>query len=298
MSSKRRVTFHSDGAALAGVLRLPEGASAEAPRPAVVFCAGMSLTKEVWLPAQAEALAAAGFVTLNFDYTFFGESEGQPRRRLVPQRQVRDVLNALTFLETLPEVDSQRLGVSGTSLGAPVAVSAAADPRVRAGVAIAGPMDLGRVWSAFEGFAAFKAKVAAARQKYVATGEVSYVSVARLLKSDPETVALLERDVERFPNWSLEITFESLLDLFAFNAEASLERVRGALMFMAPEQDDLIAGCEALSGYAKAPEPKALVKLPGTHADVYRSEGDCYRRVLSEQLAWFERHLGPRRLNS
>lgn len=291
MSTERRVTFHSEGAALAGVLRLPKGACGDAPCPAVVFCAGMSLTKEVWLPAQAEALVATGFATLNFDYTFFGESEGEPRRRLVPWRQVRDVRNALTFLETVPEVDAQRLGVSGTSLGAPVAVSAAVDPRVRAGVAIAGPMDLGRVWSAFDGFQAFKAKVERARRNYVATGEVSYVSVARLLKSDPETVALLEAEVERYEHWSLEITFESLLDLFAFNAEATLERVRGALLFMAPEQDDLIAGCEALSGFAKAPEPKALVKLPGRHVDVYRSEGETHQRVLSEQIAWFEQHL-------
>lgn len=291
---ERRVTFHSDGHQLAGVLRLPPGAAPEAPRPAVCFCAGMSLVKEVWLPAQAERLVEAGFVTLNFDYSGFGESEGSPRRRLLPWRQVRDVGHALTFLASLPEVDEARLGLSGTSLGAAVSIAAAADPRVKAAVGVAGPMDLGRVWSRFAGFPAFRAKVARARERYVAAGEVSYVSVASLLKSDPATCALLQEEVERYPTWSLEITYESLLDLFAFDAERDLPATRAALLWVAPERDELIAGCEAQSAFAKAREPKGIVILPeAEHVDVYRAESPAHQRLLDEQLAWFQRYLGP-----
>ena len=60
----------------------------------------------------------------------------------------------------------------------------------------------------------------------VLPGEVSYVSIARLLASDPDTVAKLEADVPHFPNWRLDITFESLADLLAADGGATwaLER--------------------------------------------------------------------------
>lgn len=93
---KRTVTFFSDGARMAGVLRLPPGLSPGERRPAVVLCAGFSLVKEVWLPTNAQALNAAGYVTLNFDDRTFGQS-GAPRCRLVPRMQVEDVRSALVF---------------------------------------------------------------------------------------------------------------------------------------------------------------------------------------------------------
>ena len=182
------ISFFSQGGRVAGMLRLPEGV---AKAPVVVMCAGMTLTKEVWLPANAEWLCARGYATLSFDYRGFGESEGA-RNRLVPSMQVEDVRAALTFLETVGEVDSARMGLFGVSLGASVAVATAGvDSRVKATVAVAGPMDLGRVWQAFPGFDAFQAKVSAARRKAVSTGELSYIKLSRLLASYPETCSMI-----------------------------------------------------------------------------------------------------------
>lgn len=59
----RPITFFSHGVRLAGVLRVPEGPG---PFPAVVMCAGMTLTRDVWLQPNAEWLCARGFVTRPF----------------------------------------------------------------------------------------------------------------------------------------------------------------------------------------------------------------------------------------
>ena len=185
-----------------------------------MFCAGFSLTKEVWLPAYAEALNARGYATLNFDYRGFGESEGTPRCRLVPSMQIEDVRNAVTFLETVAGVDSGRVGVVGVSLGAAIALGAAGvDDRIRAMVAVAGPSDLWRTWSQLPGFAAFHAKVRAARRRFVETGEVTYTQVTKLLSSDPETCKKIEADAVLHPSWRTEITFESLLSVFELRPE-------------------------------------------------------------------------------
>lgn len=291
-SETRAVSVFSGGVRLAAVLRLPAGASATAKVPAVVCCQGFSLVKEVWLPKNAEALNAAGYATLNLDYRFFGESGGEPRCRLVPSAQVEDVRAGLGFLETVPEVDATRLGVFGISLGASVAVGVAGrDMRVKALVAVAGPGDLRRVWSAFPDFAKFEAKVLEARRVYASTGEVRYVAVPKLLSSDPETCALLVAENPKYPTWRLEITFESLADLFEFAPEDDLPKSRAASLFVYPENDALITKSEMVSLYAKARGKKKLHPLPGlSHHEVY-AEGGGFEPLMKETLAFLGEHL-------
>src|SRR5262249_31064934 len=83
-------------------------------------------------------LADAGYATFGFDYRGFGRSEG--RDKLVhPLMQSRDVRNALTYLQSRPEIDPDRIGLWGRSLGAAVAVyTAALDPRPAATVSMSG----------------------------------------------------------------------------------------------------------------------------------------------------------------
>ncbi|MFO0599200.1 MAG: alpha/beta fold hydrolase [Myxococcaceae bacterium] len=288
--SDRPVSFFSSGVRIAGLLRLPEGPG---PFPAVVMCAGMTLTRDVWLQPNAEWLVARGFATLSFDYRGFGESEGQPRCRLVPPMQVEDVRAALTFLQTVPEVDAKRLALFGVSLGASIAVATAGiDSRAKATVAVAGPMDLGRVWRAYPGFEGFRAKVAAARQKAVTTNEYSTIKLSRLLASDPDTCAKIERDAPLYPHWRPELTFESLADLFEFVPEQSVAAIAPrAVMFIAPENDALIAGAELPSAHAKAGEPKRLVILPGLkHHEIYGS-GAGFTPTMEAARGFFAEHL-------
>lgn len=286
---RESVHFHSEGERLAGILRIPDGAAA--PRPAIVFCAGMSLTKEVWLPDYAERLVEQGYITLNFDYRGFGESTGEPRRRLLPSRQVEDARSALTYLETRPEVDASRLAVFGMSLGSTVATyTAGVDRRVRALVGVGGPGDLNRVWRGFDRFDSFFAKVKEARRRFVASGELSYIAVPKLLASDPATAALLEKEAERYPNWDLSVTFESLWDLFEMNAEAVVAQVEGGL-WIYPEADALISRFEAQSLYAKARDPRRLLALPGAeHVEIY-GKGPAFEAITAASLAWLEERL-------
>jgi pimeloyl-ACP methyl ester carboxylesterase len=289
---ERHVGFFSDGARVAGVLRFPEGLAPGERRPAVVLCAGFSLVKEVWLPANARALNAAGYITLNFDYRTFGESEGAPRCRLVPRMQVEDVRSALSYVQTLPEVNGEQLGLFGVSLGASIAVAAAGvDKRVKACVAVAGPGDLHRVWSAFPTFEGFNAKVQAARRTFCATGQATYISVLKLLSSDPETCALLARDAKDFPSWRLEVTFESLADLFEFRPEAVAGGIRAGL-FIYPAADELISKFEVQSMASKCGGPATVLALEGVrHAAIY-NDGAGFAPIMAASVRFLEAQLG------
>ena len=53
----------------------------------------------------AKKLAKNGFITLAFDFRNFGESEGEPRFYESPSLKKTDVENAVTYLESLQDVD-------------------------------------------------------------------------------------------------------------------------------------------------------------------------------------------------
>lgn len=60
-----------------------------------------------------EALTAAGFGVLVFDYRGLGDSEGG-RGLLSPSAQLQDLVNAVTYLTTREDVDADRIGAFGT----------------------------------------------------------------------------------------------------------------------------------------------------------------------------------------
>ena len=54
---------------------------------------------------------------LGIDHKHFGESDGKPRQHEGPANKMEDFKNAISFLSSLQNIDSERIGVSGTSMG-------------------------------------------------------------------------------------------------------------------------------------------------------------------------------------
>jgi uncharacterized protein len=109
------VGFDSNGARCAAWLTRPTG---DGPHPAVVLVHGLGATREMMLPQYEQHFAAAGIATLAFDYRYTGASEGHPRQHFSMASQECDVEAALAFAASHPEIDAQRIGLWGTSLGA------------------------------------------------------------------------------------------------------------------------------------------------------------------------------------
>jgi hypothetical protein len=93
---RKDITFTSKGLRCRGWLYVPDDLAEGQRSPTIVMAHGFSAVKEMMLPDFAERFAAAGFVTLAFDYRYFGDSEGEPRSQLFPLEQVEDVRNAIT----------------------------------------------------------------------------------------------------------------------------------------------------------------------------------------------------------
>jgi len=73
---RKDITFNSKGLKCGGWLYAPDDIDTNQKVPTIIMAHGFSAVKEQALPGYAERFAEAGFVTLLFDYRFFGSSDG------------------------------------------------------------------------------------------------------------------------------------------------------------------------------------------------------------------------------
>ncbi|KAF7587999.1 hypothetical protein BBP40_006428, partial [Aspergillus hancockii] len=102
--------------------------------PCLVMAHGFTAHKEMGLGKFAEYFASNLPVTvLAYDNRCIGPSDGEPRREIIPFLQISDYSDAITFAQTLPEVDIDKIAIWGSSYsGGHVLTVSAVDRRVKA----------------------------------------------------------------------------------------------------------------------------------------------------------------------
>lgn len=138
------VEFNAHGLKLAGVLNIPEGAESK-KNPAIVCVHPGSSCKDQTAGIYARKLAEKGFVTIAFDASYQGESEGEPRYAENPAARVEDIRCAVDYLTTLDCVDENRIGVLGVCAGGGYAVTAAMTERRIKAVGTVVAANIGRI---------------------------------------------------------------------------------------------------------------------------------------------------------
>ena len=290
-----QVRFYSHGAALAGTLLLPDGASQAHPVSAVAQGPGwLGLRDAKLYQPYHDALLAAGIAVLVFDYRGFGDSEGDATY-FDPMAQVADWRNALTYLESRPEIDAARLGAfgSGGTGGGNAVMVAGLDERVKATVSQV-PVADGRDWlhrmrresEWLELLAALKADAIGR----VTTGQAVMVPPRDgIMVPTPERrTTTIKSDVDgRIPAL---VQLASAEAVFAYRPIDVVDRIAPrALMLIAVEHDATTPEDHAFAMYERARGPKRLVLQTGTtHYAAYAQYRDVVNPLIVE---WFERYL-------
>lgn len=138
------VKFDAHGWKVSGLLNIPAGAEG-GKAPAIVCVHPGSSCKDQTAGIYARKLAEKGFVTLSFDASYQGESEGAPRYSEIAAARVEDIRCAVDYLTTLDFVDENRIGVLGVCAGGGYAVNAAmTERRIKAVGTVVGA-NIGRV---------------------------------------------------------------------------------------------------------------------------------------------------------
>ena len=144
----RRVTFASQyGMRVTAIVYGPDRASGKLP--AVVVVAGHGGSKSTWYELYAGLLyASAGAVVVTYDpvgeeeRNSLHQSDARAHDTVLPGPEsparlggvmIGDVMSAVSYAASLPEVDPARLAVVGYSMGSfHAAIAAGLDPRIRA----------------------------------------------------------------------------------------------------------------------------------------------------------------------
>lgn len=137
---EKQLEFLSHATVCRGVLYLPDNATGKLP--CIIMAHGFALTHASGLQPFKQAFCDAGYLVFAFDYRSFGDSDGEPRQVMVPNRQVGDYLSALKFMRTRAEVDASRICLWGTSFSGGLVIKAAArDGNVQATISQCPLMD-------------------------------------------------------------------------------------------------------------------------------------------------------------
>lgn len=159
----KAIEIWSDGTKLAGNLFWPKD-KADQKLPAIVLCHGWGGVKQHLNSTYGPFFAAAGFRVLTFDYRGWGESDSrmvlvgkapkpdatghatvevQMIREVVdPFDELEDIQSAIDWLVGEPGIDTDKIGLWGTSFGGGLVLwTATHDPRVKCIVSQVGAVD-------------------------------------------------------------------------------------------------------------------------------------------------------------
>ena len=279
------VAFYSEGERLWGRVCVPPDYKKGEKRPVVINLVGFTGTYDYKGSSAdlGDRLAREGYVTLGFDYRGFGRSQG--RHRFVdPIAQVRDTHNAITYMQSRPEVDPTRIALWGRSLGAGIACYAGAtDPRVGAVVSYAAVSN-GHRWLRHlisgPDWLDLMAELDADRRARVCDNAeprtIAAYDIARKRRSD---YVAENADDEKLGHIGGEILLESAAAIADFAPEAVIGGMSGRpILFVHAESDVTVPPNETMQLYDNCGEPKALWIIPAGaskgHYGMFKGQND------------------------
>jgi uncharacterized protein len=303
--TSREVTYYSDDVPCYAKVFFPKNFDPKGKTPGIVLGQGWAGT-HFSIEKYAARFAERGMVAMAIDYRGWGWSNGfsvqpkltaQPgwsidkqwneldaqrasksttevaikRTRLIPMKQVEDYRNAISYLQGEPGVDTDRIGIWGSSFaGGNSIVVAALDARVKA-ISIQVPAIAGKTVPegpvALSG-ALLQDAIKRAREGQGATMTTGF-SVPRTV--DVETNQM----VREYRPFHYLKHIKNLPVQFIVAEKEQLFR----------NQDNAYAAAEVLTG------PKKVISVPGiTHFEMYINE--AFEISSNAAADWFREHLG------
>ncbi len=297
MAERIDVEFGVEGdVMLRGWLYLPE---LTGPRPAITMAHGFAGIREHGLDRFARVFAEAGFVVLVHDHRGFGASDGRPRFDVDPWRQIADWRYAISYLESHPAVDADRIGLWGSSYaGGHALVLGATDRRLKAVVAqvptISGyeqslrrvaPDQVGALEAGFidDDRRQFAGETPATQPV------VSLDPATPAAYHSPEAVAFYSQPVPEGARWENQVTVRSSRAARMYEPGQWVSRVSPTPLLMVIGLADTITLTDTgLAAYERALQPKKLVTIAGGHFDAYLGQ---FEQTSAAARDWFAEHL-------
>ena len=287
MSTPIQVRFLSQGVHCAADLYLPAGQNKP---PVIVMAHGFATERTFGLQPFVERFVGAGSAVLTFDYRGFGESEGEPRLLVSPQKHIQDIQAALAFIRSRDDVDHDTIVLWGSSYGGGHCIAVAAqDPNLR-GVIIQVPhVD---AWQTMRNLGWRYVLQAAGhglvdllspRDHYVKV--ISHPNEFAVMNT-PESYPGYTAIVPNLERWENCCQPTSLLLFASYRPIQEIRKVACPILAIGAERDTLI-DIRSLRKLPKLNAQVSLVEFPVGHFDIYH--GEWFQEVIVQELAFIMR---------
>ncbi|EKN63242.1 alpha/beta hydrolase [Schinkia azotoformans] len=292
---ERQISFYSEGYKLEGTVYLPDDYVEGEKRPAIIPNSGYNGFNEFYPRLFARNLTEAGFVCLGFDYRGFANSEGE-NGRVILDEQVEDIMNAITFLQVQPEVDSERIGLIGWGMGGSNVVRVAAkDKRVKAVAALNGFYDGERWLKSIHSYVEWMEIVKTVEQDRitrVTTGKSELADPFIHYPLDPATDDYVQKELAPLSPFGKQTQIQFTDSIMNMNAEKVAKEISPIPLFVGHGKDNLLHPLEESKGlYEAAQEPKQFYLIDGKHNDFMYHEHPVFQSLTSELTLFFNTNL-------
>ncbi len=286
------VEFYSGGTLVRGLLRTP--AAGAGPYPAIVQGPGwLGLGDGANYRRYHEALCAAGFAVLIFDYRGSGSSDGS-RSTLLMSAQLDDLRSAVAYLAGRPDIAAIGCFGSGGTGGGHVFELLAGEPELRCGVALL-PIADGRDWLRRmrdeDEWGEFMGLLRADRIRRATTGHGAIVHPrTEIAVPTPERLTTtVKADVDgRAPS---AVGLDAADELLRYRPLDAARAVTAPTLVLAVEGDDVTPYDHAVGLHAALRGPKRLVTMRDT---THYASYDRFRTETTQAIVeWFETWLKP-----
>ncbi|HCT4860959.1 TPA: alpha/beta hydrolase [Staphylococcus aureus] len=281
----KKVNFKSNNLNVVANMYFPENFDENNQYPAIVVNHPAGGVKEQTAGLYAERLATLGYVTMAYDASYQGESEGQPHNLENPSSRVEDVRAAVDYFNTLDFIDDSRIGALGICAGGGYTIKAAqTEKRIKAVVGISAAdidQNFRKGWTGNQDEKDINPLLeqVAEQRKAEANGApqklVGFVPEEPTEDMDQETKdgweyyrtprAQHERSINQFPF----ISFDRIIEFTAFDLVDKL--LTQPVLFIAGSEAGTLWQSE--NAYERALEPKDIHIVEGAnHFDMYDKE--------------------------
>ena len=255
-----------------------------------------------------KAIAEAGFVVVTFDASFQGASGGKPRFIEDPEFRVSDFRFVADYIQTLPYVDAERIGVLGICGGGGYAINAAmTDYRFKCCIGIT-PVNFGRLSrEAFGNFDPVSSLEKMAKQRTV-EAQGGQRLVINLLPPSVDEAKKSTNDIdvieatEYYKTSRGQASTGCTSGLFSFNSaaltwdafnHAEVLMTKPIMVIVGDKPGGFGAYRDAHEIYGRAgSQEKHIVVLPGTSHYMLYDKPEAVKPALDQILPFLEKHLG------
>jgi len=315
---RKSVTFNSGSTSLHAWVFLPAVDDVAVPKSRVVIMAGgLGMQKDFGLQSVCQYFLNAGFGCFLFDYKSFGASDGHIRHVVSVSSQLQDLTAALDFvIDSLPGVDSTKVGLWGFSLGGAHVLTLAATysrkERIGAAVVVAPMVDAFAVGKDRMGklpaVVFLNAFGMGARDliRRALGFSAQYIPIAPPANSQ-QRAQLIAEPVALFPSeqgaryilelvpstrscgWRNMLAAGSVLDMLMYRPVKHLRYVTAPTLALVADRDDQVPAESAAAALSALASPSVVKRFSGwDHFDPLLTHIHAASSAATE---WFSRYL-------